>query len=329
MIGQETHEVERKILAILRILSDSREPLGGRIISQRLNEQGISLCERAVRYHLKIMDERGFTRSIGRRDGREITQPGLEELSSALVWDKLGSLISRIELLSYLTTFNPETFIGDIPIDVSLIDRKDLAATLKAMRRVFEAGFCVSNLVAQASEGERLGEVTVPRGKIGLATISSVLINGLLLKLGVPIDSKFIGLVQLHNYKPVRFVEFIECHSSSIDPLELFISGKMTSITHAIKTGEGRAMASLLEIPMVSTSMIESVLERLKVINLCNFFVMGNEIEPLHEIPVSLNKVGLVLFSGLNAVAASAEEGIPVVNKAMGGVIDIQKLSRI
>ena len=78
MIVHETHEIERKITAILKVLSDSTGPLGGRTISRRLREQGIDLSERAVRYHLKLMDERGFTQCARHRDGRLITQPGLE-----------------------------------------------------------------------------------------------------------------------------------------------------------------------------------------------------------------------------------------------------------
>jgi repressor of nif and glnA expression len=327
MIGQETREVERKILAILKVLSDSGEPLGGRVISHRLSEQGIDLCERAVRYHLKLMDERGLTRRVCSRDGREITPSGLDELGTARVWDKIGFLTDRIELLSYLTTFDVSTITGDVPIDVSLFAREDFSATLRTMRCILKAGFCISNLITHASEGEKLGEVVVPKGKIGLATISNVLISGLLLKSGVPIESRFIGLVQMHNFKPVRFVEFIECHSSSVDPLELFISSRMTSVNNAVKTGEGRILASFLEIPTRARSMTEAILENLKTINLCDFFITGNSMEPLYEIPVSANKIGLVLYSGLNPMAAVAEEGINVTNKAMSGVIDIRKLN--
>src|SRR4030042_697354 len=106
MIVQETHEVERKITAILKVLSDSVEPLGGRTISRRLREQGIDLSERTVRYHLKLMDERGFTHCANHRDGRLITQPGLEELKSALVCDKVGFVTGKIELLANLTTLD-------------------------------------------------------------------------------------------------------------------------------------------------------------------------------------------------------------------------------
>ncbi len=56
MIGQQTQEVERKIIAILKVLSDSPRPLGGRVLARHLGDLGIDLGERAVRYHLKLMD---------------------------------------------------------------------------------------------------------------------------------------------------------------------------------------------------------------------------------------------------------------------------------
>ena len=54
MIGVENQEVERKTLSILRILSETREPVGARVIARRLEDLGIGLTERAVRYHLKL-----------------------------------------------------------------------------------------------------------------------------------------------------------------------------------------------------------------------------------------------------------------------------------
>ena len=61
MLTQQAHEVERKVIGILRILSQSDKPLGARVISRHLKDHGVELTERAVRYHLKLMDERGFT----------------------------------------------------------------------------------------------------------------------------------------------------------------------------------------------------------------------------------------------------------------------------
>jgi repressor of nif and glnA expression len=68
MIGQaDNHDIKRKTIAILKILHDSHDPLGGRVIARQLSDIGIDLGERAVRYHLKIMDAQGFTRCDGRR----------------------------------------------------------------------------------------------------------------------------------------------------------------------------------------------------------------------------------------------------------------------
>ena len=58
-----TEEIEKKILLILRILHESPEPMGARIISRRMQEHGVALSERGVRYHLKMMDDRGLTGS--------------------------------------------------------------------------------------------------------------------------------------------------------------------------------------------------------------------------------------------------------------------------
>ena len=99
-MGFETQDVERKVISILRVLSDCQEPQGARVIAHRLRDHGVELGERAVRYHLKLMDERGLTRLVG-RDGRVLTRQGIEELNSALVKDKVGLAISKIELLAF------------------------------------------------------------------------------------------------------------------------------------------------------------------------------------------------------------------------------------
>jgi len=157
MVGFETPEVERKALSILKVLSESQQPLGARVIARCLKGLGVELSERAVRYHLKLMDERGLTRTVG-RDGRQITDSGIEELRSALVRDEVGFAISRIELLAFRTGFNIEKRTGLVPVNVPFFPREKFAQALQAMKPAFAAGLCVSDLVAVAREGERLGE---------------------------------------------------------------------------------------------------------------------------------------------------------------------------
>jgi len=325
MVGFETHEVERKVLSILKVLSASKEPLGARIIARRLKDHGVELGERAVRYHLKLMDERGLTRTIG-RDGRLITEAGIDELRSALVRDKVGFAISRIELLAFRTTFNWEKRTGSIPVNVSFFPRENFDQALQAMKPAFAAGLCVSDLVTVAREGERLGEVTIPDGKIGLATVCSIVINGSLLKAGVPIDSRFGGILQVKNHQPLRFVELIHYAGSSLDPSEVFIRARMTSVREVAANGNGKILANFREIPALCRPTAEEVVAKLKEAGLGGLLVMGNTSEPVCEIPVELNRVGVILLGGLNPVAAAEEAGIEAENHAMSTVIEYQSL---
>ncbi len=98
-MGFEAQDVERKVVSILKVLRDSQSPLGSRVIARRLKECGIDLGERAIRYHLRLMDERGLTKLVGRRDGRILTERGIEEVRCALVKDKVVLLSPGLSCL--------------------------------------------------------------------------------------------------------------------------------------------------------------------------------------------------------------------------------------
>ena len=324
-MGFETQDVERKTIAILRILSQSSEPVGARVISHRLKGHGIELTERAVRYHLKLMDERRFTENVG-RDGRLITQLGVEELEDALVSDKVGFVASKIELLAYKTDFDIDKRQGKVPVNISFFPERQFRKAVEAMKEVFQAGICVSELVAVARQGEKLGGIIVPQGRIGLATVCSVIINGVLLKAGVPTDSRFGGILQIKNYKPLRFVELIQYSGSSLDPSEIYITSRMTSVGRVVREGQGRILANFREIPAICQPLAEKVIAGLKESNLGGVLMMGEVSKPLCEVPVELNKVGMILTGGLNPVAAAVESGIQVDNHAMSTVMEYQRL---
>jgi len=325
VIGSETQEVERKVIAILKILNESQLPLGARVIAHRLKDLGVELGERAVRYHLKLMDERGLTHLVG-RDGRLIKEPGIEELKSALVRDKVGFAISRIELLAYRTDFNLDKHTGSVPVNVSFFPEEKFGKACRAMKPAFAAELCVSDLVAVVQEGENLGELVVPEGKVGLATVCSVVLNGTLLKAGVPMDSRFSGILQIRNRKPLRFVELIQYAGCSLDPSEVFIRARMTSVAEVAKTGDGKVLATYREIPALCRTIVEEVVVKLKEAGLGSLLVMGNASEAVCEIPVELNRIGIVLFNGLNPVAAAAEAGIEIDNRGMSTVLAYQNL---
>jgi repressor of nif and glnA expression len=101
-------ELDRKQIEILRILSEHAEPIGSSIIQRELAKRGFLFSERTVRYHLKILEERGFVEGH-ERIGRRITEKGLEELTRALAYERIGSILTKYMSLAYKTTYPPIT----------------------------------------------------------------------------------------------------------------------------------------------------------------------------------------------------------------------------
>jgi repressor of nif and glnA expression len=316
---------ERKVIAILRVLSESSQPLGSITIARELERYGIYLSERGVRYHLKIADGRGYTQSLG-RDGRMLTPQGLEELKLALAPEQVGFILEKLDLLAFQTTFDPVKRTGQLPINTSLIDKERFKEALAAMKDAIEAGLCVCALVATASEGEKLGSVVVPSGTIGLATVCSVAINGVLLKAGIPVVSQFGGVLEVKNLIPERFIAVINYDGTSIDPSEQYIHAGMTSVGKVARTGSGRILANFREMPAPARSLAVEKIAALKEAGIGGVYVLGNTSEPICQVPVGMNRVGMILLGGLNPLAAAVEAGIDIQNIGESGVVDFEQL---
>jgi repressor of nif and glnA expression len=241
----------------------------------------------------------------------------------------LSSVSAKIDALAYSSTFDPVERSGAVPIDVFLVPKEKFSRALKCMTKVFKARLCVSELVAIAYEGDRLGDVVVPNGNIGLATVSGVAIGGALLKSGIPLDWKFGGLLQLRNRCAFRFVELIEYQSCSIPPADLFISGRMTSVAEASSNGEGKILASFADVQASCRTQAESVIANLERAGIYGLVTFGKNSGPTCEVPVSSGRIGIVLQSGLNPAAAAVESGIELVVHAMSGVIDYRRLKSV
>lgn len=322
----ESQDVERKKYSILKVLADTAEPLGSIMIARKLKDLGVDLGERAVRYHMKLMDEQGLTRLAGRRDGRLITEQGLQELKHGLVEDKVGFVISRIELLAFQTTFDLDKKTGLLPVNISILNFKDLQKALRLMRPVLSAGYCVSKLVNLTEPGGKIGDMTIPPHKVALATVCSIVVNGTLLKAGVPMNSKFGGLLQIANSVPLRFVELIHYAGCSLDPSAIFIKSKMTSVTEAASSGNGIILANFREIPSICQPICHEVINKLSKSSINGVLVVGNVSDPVCEVAVDMNNVGIVLLGGLNPLAAVEEAGIEIETHAMSTLVDYSQL---
>lgn len=306
----------KTMLAILSVLDKETEKIcGSRAISRQLKMHGLDLTERTVRYHLRILDERGFTRVFG-KEGRMITPKGREELSQALVSTKIGFVISRIETLSYLTDFDLGTQEGNIILNLSYFPEDRISEALRIMKPVFSSPYVMSDKVVLKRSGENIGDITVPEGHAGFGTVCSVTINGIFLKNGIPVASRFGGVLQI-NSDPQRFTALIGYEGSSMDPLEIFIKSRMTDVKGAVKNHSGKILASFREIPVVSVERAVQLQKTLREKGIGGILMIGKPNQPLLEMPVSMDKAGMIIVGGLNPIAALEEAGITTVSKAM------------
>jgi repressor of nif and glnA expression len=174
--------------------------------------------------------------------------------------------------------------------------------------------------------GAGAGELRVPEGRFALGTVCSVAINGVLLSHGIATVSKFGGLLQLEEGKPKRFTEIIYYEGTTLDPLEIFIKGHMTSVKEAARTGNGIIGASFREVPAEATEEVKRIARRLDQAGLGAIMLIGRPHQPVLGIPVTPGRTGLVVAGGLNPLAAVEESGIATRNMAMAALCPFDRL---
>ncbi len=319
-MGEKT---EKKHLAILRILHEADRPLVSSRITEQLLAGNHEISDRTVRLHLSNMDRQGLTENLGRK-GRRITQQGRDELGNARITDRVGYLAAKIDQMTYQMDFDLSTTTGTVIMNVSFVERTQLKAALPDIMKVFEAGFAMGNLVTLLSPCERVGELTVPEGNLGLGTVCSITLNGVLLAHGIPTNSRFGGLLELKDNEPTRFVEIIHYNGTTIDPLEVFIRSAMTDYHGAIQTGNGRIGASFRELPASSRDHVLELAQQLKRVGLGGLIMVGWPGQPLLEVPVNEGQVGFIVVGGLNPAAILKERGITSHPYTLSGLAEYE-----
>ena len=184
----------------------------------------------------------------------------------------------------------------------------------------------MGTMMAIFEPGERVGGIIVPENMVGLGTVCSITLNGVLLAHGIPTHSSFGGLLELRERKPTRFVEIIKYDGSSLDPLEVFIRSGMTDYAGAIATGNGRIGVGFREVPADSRDKVIALIEKLEDVALGGFLMVGWPGQPLLEIPVIEGRVGAIVIGGLNPAAILEETGIKVRSRAMAGIVEYERL---
>lgn len=325
IFNEKNDKIEKKRLLILSVLKEAGEPLGSQRITEILESRHYEISERTVRFHLKELDKLGLTECIG-REGRRITAKGLAELSHSRIFEKIGFLAARIDEMSYQMKFDLAKRQGTVVINLSLVNFREAQAMKHLIMSVFEAGFSMGRLLSFFEPGERVGEVEVPPGMLGIGTVCSITLNGVLIAHGIPVCSRFGGLLEYCNSRPQRFIAIINYEGTTLDPLEIFIKSGMTNYSGAVKNGNGCIGASFREVPASSRSQVLSLARELEEVGLGGFLEVGYPGRDLFDIPVSEGRLGAVVIGGLNPVAILEENGISVFSRALSALLEFERL---
>jgi hypothetical protein len=320
-------KMKRKELLILNILKNSEAPLTSVRIAEETSALGHEMSERTVRLYLQKMDQEGLTNS-NRKLGHRITECGLTELDSSIIIEKVGFLSAKIDQMTYKMNFDLNTASGSVVINVTIVEPALLAKNIPEIKRVYADGYAMGDLMTFLGPGENLGHINVPEGMIGIGTVCSITLNGILLKHGIPTVSRFGGLLELRDKKPVRFIEIIMYDGTSIDPLEVFIRSGMTDYLGAIRTGSGKIGASFREFPADSREAVQRLDVKMKRIGLGGLVKIGMPGQSLLDIPVSEGRVGAIVIGGLNPVSILEETGVRAYSRALAGLVDFNRLFR-
>jgi repressor of nif and glnA expression len=308
---------ERKYLEILRILKEHREPMGAKRLSEILAERGFVLTDRAVQYYLRYLDETGFTQKVG-NTGRILTPEGIAEIESALVDERIGFIISKLERLAFRSTFDPANGTGEVAYNLSLVPEEEAPGVIKSFEKVSRAGYGFFSSYKILDQDPR-----VPEGQVGILTLCSITIDGVLQRSGIPVIMAYGGRLDLEGGVAKGFLDLIGYRGTTADPLQLFISAGLTSIREVVATGSGVALANVREVPVPALDRVRDLLSQMGGWGFTPPVGLGNQIL---NIPHSPHHISIVSYSGMNMVGHGVEEGYHIRTEIGAGNIQFSKI---
>ncbi len=310
-------ESEHRMIEILRILSAQDKPTGSKLIADELKNKGFNLGERAVRYHMQILDEKGYTERMG-YSGRRITDLGREKLEKGLIYDQVDFIHSKFEEMIYLTDFNYITQSGNVVVNTSTIYNEE---SINIMKDVFESGLSVSPYVNLKRVGNR--------DEIEVTTLCGTTIDGILLNEGIPSQPQYGGLLEIKNHHPVKFTELISYKKTSLTPLDAFSNSQLTSVLDVVTKGSGLIPANFRLIPGIGREKAIKIINQLDKIGIGGIIDISHEGEDILGIPVPDGMVGITVVGGITPFCAIKELGEEIDIKIAEEIRDFKTLSPI
>ena len=326
MTPSDDPQIQRKLIEILRVIDESRGAVGARIISDALKERGYPLGERGVRYHLRILDERGLTEGHGYA-GRTITELGKREIGEALVQDRTGFVLTRIEKMIYQTDFDLTSKNGKVIANITTIEKKDFDCAHEILQYLAEHGMgCRIKII---DEGTPNSATSIPADYIGIATICSITCDGILLKHGIPVNINYGGMLRFNKNQASHYTDLIAYSGTTIDPMKIFLSRKSTSVLDIVETGDGLLLANVRAVPDLARDEASMILDRIVEAGIVDYVKVGDSHSPVLGVPVAAGMTGISVSAGLNSIAAIKEVGIPVAVEPVAAMMDYSEFKAV
>jgi repressor of nif and glnA expression len=319
---------QRLRVAILRSMRDSEGPVSSSAIARGIQQYGFDVSARTIRQHLEELEAEGLVTAgtRGRGGGRQITEAGAEEVDGARVLDRVGLTLAKVDAMACGMTFEPSAGRGLIVLNVSTVDRRVLPRVFREMAAVFGRGLGMGRRVTLFPPGDRIGGYRISEGRIGIGTVCSMSLNGILLASRIPVVSRFAGVLELEGGVPARFTDVIYYDGTSLDPLQVFIKGGLLRVIDAARSGNGRIGASFREVPTCALDQVRRILVRMASSGLGEALLIGRPNQPVLGMPVQEGRTGLVVPGGLNPVAAVEEAGIATENRPFSCLFPYEQL---
>jgi repressor of nif and glnA expression len=226
-------------------------------------------------------------------------------------------------------TYDPTKGTGKVVYNISLVKNEDFEYAVSVLKDAYKTGVSVSGLVRFGSSSENIAGYTVPEGCTAICTICSITFDGLLIRRGIPINPIGGGVVEVEDRAPVRFTHIILYEHTTIDPLQVLISQKITSVNDVMRKGSGNILANIREFHMEAEPLVGRVLDELADSSFTGILEVGVPNIPLLGVPGSPQYVSVVAVGGTNPMAAIREGGRWVQTQAMKGLMDVREFVEI
>jgi repressor of nif and glnA expression len=164
----------------------------------------------------------------------------------------------------------------------------------------------------------------IPAGSTGIMTICSITMDGVLQRRGVPVRMAYGGRLAIEGGKPFQFLDLIGYRGTTIDPLQLFISAGLTSISTMMETSSGTVLANVREVPVAAGPQVQELSAQMRS---CGFeypVSMGTSLFNLRPDPYRLS---IVAFSGMNFVGNAVERGYRITTEIGAGNISFSRIT--